>query len=122
MKKLVTLVVGSFFGVFALVVGLLVYAFTHATLEGPGVEAAVIRLNADPRATAALGSPIVALEGARGGTWTSGAHHKLDARLPVSGPKGTGVLDAVGFSVDGAWEYAVLELAVGPDRVDLRQR
>lgn len=120
MKKLLLVVLGSFVGVFALVGGLLFYAFAHATLEGPGVQAAVIHLNADARATALLGAPIVAGEGARGGASSHGAHHKLDARLPVSGPKGAGVLDVVGFSVDGAWEYAVLELSVGEQRVDLR--
>jgi len=119
-KKLLLVVAGSFVGVFALVGGLLFYAFSHATLEGPGVEAAIVHLNADARATAVLGAPIVAGEGARGGTWSHGAHHKLDARLPVSGPRGAGVLDVVGFRIDGAWEYAVLELSVGAQRVDLR--
>ncbi len=120
MKKPLFLVLGGVFGVFALVGGIIAYALSHSTLDGPQREAALAKLNGDSRALERLGGPIIAGEGARGGIWAVGSRAKVDARFPVVGPRGAGMLDVVGYQVEGLWEYAVFELEVNGQRLELR--
>jgi len=116
-KKLLFLVLGSFAGVFPLVA----CALSHSTLDGPQREAALAKLNGDSRALEALGGPITASEGARGSTWSVGSRAKVDARFPVVGPRGAGTLDVVGYQVEGLWEYAVFDLEVNGQHLELRR-
>jgi len=103
--------------------GFMYYGVQQLKKTKPWTDA-VARANANPEATAELGSPIESgwmMQGTynvqqSGGTETG----NVDVTIPLEGPKGKGSVHVVGKSTSGQWDYTTMEVTTDSGkRIDL---
>jgi hypothetical protein len=100
----------------------LIVTLVFGALKSSGAYTeALARARADPRVQKALGEPVEAGFWVTGSVGTAGGTENANLNIPVSGPKGTGTLHAVGQNAGGGWQFTTLEVAVEgtPDRINL---
>jgi hypothetical protein len=80
------------------------------------------RVRANPQVKEALGEPIEAGNVLNNtSVQISGNSGSLSAEVPLSGPKGSGMLYVIGEQTDGRWSYSRMEVEIPgrPERIDL---
>lgn len=100
-----------------LVIGGAVFAFLVVVIFGAmkqsdAYKMAVARAKADPRVTAALGTPIDEGWYLSGTTNVNGASGDADLSIAISGPKGKGTIYAVATKSAGEWTYSKLVVKI----------
>jgi hypothetical protein len=110
-------IIGGVYAAAVLLTAIMYFVAGHSE----GCAAAVQRAQASTVAVERLGSPI-----RKGWLVTGKTEHinnveTVDMSIPLSGPKGSGKLYAVGTKADGHWSYETLQLAMEGEagRLDL---
>jgi hypothetical protein len=82
---------------------------------------AVARAKANPAVIEALGSPITEGFLVSGNTNVNGASGEANLSIPISGPKGKGIVYVAATKSLGRWNYSglVMEIARTHQRIDL---
>jgi len=82
---------------------------------------AVARARASAAVTAALGTPLEEGFFVSGEVNVRNGSGQANLEIPISGPKGSGVIHVVGVKSSGKWTYTTLEVAVKQTgtRIDL---
>lgn len=75
-------------------------------------QTAMQRAQAQPQVVAALGEPIETGWFVQGNISTQGTQGSADLAIPLSGPRGKGVLYVVGEQTAGQWHYEVMLVRV----------
>ncbi|HVK53377.1 MAG TPA: cytochrome c oxidase assembly factor Coa1 family protein [Pseudoxanthomonas sp.] len=75
-------------------------------------QTAMERAQTQPQVIAALGEPITAGWLVQGNISTQGTQGSADLAIPLSGPRGKGVLYVVGEQAAGQWHYEVMVVRV----------
>jgi hypothetical protein len=73
---------------------------------------AMIRATSDPQVRAQFGEPLQAAWLISGELHVSGSTGNANLSIPVSGPRGGGVIRAVAFKSAGAWRFTYLQVNV----------
>jgi len=73
---------------------------------------AVARARASAAVTTALGTPLEEGFFVSGEVNVRNGSGQADLEIPISGPKGSGVIHAVGVKTGGKWDYTTLEVEV----------
>ena len=104
-------------------VAVIVIVVFGAMKSSDAYKLAVARAKADPRVTAALGTPISEGMFLSGNTNVNGATGEANLAIPISGPKGKATIYAVATKSGGKWTYSKLTVQVdgGGDEIDLNQ-
>lgn len=110
-RKILYIFLGGFFGVFALVGGILGWVFFFAApLGGPEMEAAVAFARTNPRVRGLVGERIE-LTKTRGGYVRRSVNAKVDARLTLRGNRGEAEIEVIGFRLgERPWEFTSLSI------------
>jgi hypothetical protein len=103
---LTPLVLGGAFAAF------LVLVIFGALKQTDIYQNAVARAKADPRVTAALGTPINEGWWLSGNTEVSGGSGEANLSIPISGPKGKGTIYAVATKSAGEWTFSKLTVKI----------
>lgn len=103
---LTPLVLGGAFAAF------LVLVIFGALKQTDVYQTAVARAKADPRVTAALGTPIEEGWWLSGNTEVSGGSGEANLSIPISGPKDKGTIYAVATKSAGVWTFSKLTVKV----------
>jgi len=105
-------------------VAVIVLVVFGAMKSSDAYKLAVARAKADPRVTAALGTPISEGMFLSGNTNVNGGSGDADLAIPISGPKGKATIYAVATKSAGKWTYSKLTVQVvgGGDEIDLNQK
>ena len=87
-------------------------------------KAALARAKADPRVTAAIGTPITAGWFVGGKTEVSGGSGTSDLSIPIHGPKGDATIYAVATKFAGEWRYSklVIKIKSTGETIDLAEQ
>ena len=104
-------------------VAVIVIVVFGAMKSSDAYKLAVARAKADPRVTAALGTPISEGMFLSGNTNVNGASGEANLAIPISGPKGKATIYAEATKSAGRWSYSKLVVQVdgGGDAIDLTQ-
>ena len=101
-------------------VAVIVIVVFGALKSSDAYKLAVARAKADPRVTAALGTPISEGMFLSGNTNVDGASGEANLAIPISGPKGKATLYVVATKSAGKWTYSKLIVQpAGGDEIDL---
>ena len=73
---------------------------------------AMARASASPEVRAEIGKPILAARLISGHLNVSGSTGSADLSIPISGPRGKGVIRAVASKSEGVWHFTVLQVNV----------
>jgi hypothetical protein len=95
--------------VFVAAIAIVVFGAIKST---DAYKIAVSRAKADPRVTAALGTPVDESWFVGGHTEVSGGSGKSDLAIPISGPKGRATVYASAIKSEGEWHYTKLVVKV----------
>lgn len=119
--KWVVLGCGGLLVVGVLGAGAMVTLVMGSVKRSGAYQDAVMRVQASPAATAALGEPIEAGFFVSGSVSVEGPSGQAALSIPVSGPRGGGTLYVEATKRADRWEFALLELEVdGQDgRIDV---
>ena len=87
-------------------------------------KGALARAKAHPAVIEVLGSPITDGFLVSGNTNVNGASGEANLSIPISGPKGKGIIYVAATKSLGRWNYSglVLEIAKTHQRIDLLER
>jgi len=87
-------------------------------------KGALARAKAHPAVIEVLGSPITDVFLVSGNTNVNGASGEANLSIPISGPKGKGIIYVAATKSLGRWNYSglVLEIAKTHQRIDLLER
>jgi hypothetical protein len=106
---------------FVAMIGIGVFGMLKST---DAYKTALTRAKANPRVTAALGTPIKEGWFVGGSTEVSGGSGKSDLTIPISGPKGTGTIYAFATKSEGEWHYSklVVKIQNTGETIDLAEK
>ena len=107
--------VGGCFTLLLLVIALfgsIFYGVTTMLEKSQPYEYALEKINGDEEIISILGSPIEQ-DGMMQGSinWNNG-NGKADMKIPITGPKGSGILYINASSVDDTWEYHEIRVEI----------
>jgi cytochrome oxidase complex assembly protein 1 len=93
-------------------VAAIVFVVFGAIKSSDVYKTAVSRAKVDKRVTEALGTPVHEAWYLAGSTNVSGGSGTADLSIPISGPKGKGMIYAVATKSAGQWEFSKLVVKV----------
>jgi len=109
---------------FVVFVGSIVLIVFSAVKSSDVYKDALARVKTHPAVIEALGSPVTEGLLLSGNTNVNGASGEANLSIPVSGPKGKGIIYLAATKSLGRWNYSglVLQIAGTHQRIDLLQR
>ncbi len=105
--KVILAVVGGLLLLGGLGVGCL-----QSLMKGEAYDLAMARAQQDPKVVEALGAPLTAAFWITGSVSSNSEGGRADLQIPVTGPKGTGVIAASAVKGGGNWGLNSLQVRV----------
>ena len=109
------------FLLFCAFVAVIIVTVFSAIKSNDAYKKAVARAKADPRVTAALGTPIKEGLFVSGSTKVNGASGKSDLSIPIHGPNGAATIYVNAIKSAGEWRYRtiIVKIAKTGQKIDL---
>ncbi len=106
--------------VLVIFIGSIFYGVTNMIEKATPYEYALKTINQDEEITAILGTPIEKNGMLQGRINYSNGDGRADIKIPVSGPKGSGMLSVKASSIGENWTYHEIRLEIKDDQsIDL---